>query len=259
MHRLLWLVALLFLCSFSDTSLIKRISDAQFRYEFYTTTKKVSPKPGRSYYWFKGGAIHNSEYGMAGELLTGDFAKFYHSNQLAEAGTFKNGLKTGLWKTWYENGILHTEAEWSSGTKDGAFALYDNTGKLLEKGAYDNDRKSGRWINYTTKDTLKYRNGEVVPVKVKPVKSTAKDSVSTHKPGLWKRWFDKKDDKGSKVKRNDVTSKVDARPGFWQRLFGKKKKGEKPINTNSTATPPKEVKAKTKSGGSSASKPKSKS
>ena len=125
MRRLLWLVAVLFLCSFSDTSLIKRISDAQFRYEFYTTTKKVSPKSGRSYHWFKGGTIHNSEYGTAGELLTDNFSKFYHSNQLAESGTFKNGLKVGLWKTWHENGTLHTEAEWSGGTKDGSFAQYD--------------------------------------------------------------------------------------------------------------------------------------
>lgn len=89
--------------SFTPPNLKKRITDTEFRYEFYTTKKEVSAKQDRLYYWFKGGAIHSSEYGVSGELLDGEFEKFYLNNQLAEKGEFKKGLKEGLWKTWHCN------------------------------------------------------------------------------------------------------------------------------------------------------------
>ncbi|RXR31872.1 hypothetical protein EQG68_09390 [Flavobacterium piscinae] len=89
--------------SFAIPNLKKRITDKEYRYEFYTTQKEVSAKQDRLYYWFKGGAIHSSEYGVSGELLDGEFEKFYLSNQLAEKGVFKKGLKDGLWKTWHWN------------------------------------------------------------------------------------------------------------------------------------------------------------
>jgi len=135
MRKFFLLLMVFTLFSFSDTSLKKRISDAQYRYEFYTTNKVVSAQQGRSYYWFKGGAIHNSEYGMAGELLHDSFLKFYHTNQLAEAGTYKNGLKEGYWKNWFDNGTLQSQTYWNKGQKDGKHMAYDKTGFLTEAGS----------------------------------------------------------------------------------------------------------------------------
>jgi antitoxin component YwqK of YwqJK toxin-antitoxin module len=131
-----WLIILLTfsLVSFSDPYTIKRISDANFRYEFYVTEKTVTPQKKKIYYWFKGGAIHNSESGMAGNLLDGEFLKMYHSNQLAEQGKFENGLKVGLWKTWHSNGVIETTQYWKDGYRSGDFYHYDSTGEMLEKG-----------------------------------------------------------------------------------------------------------------------------
>ena len=61
--------------SFNSYDLKKRITDKSFRYEFYTTNENVKVKTNRFYYWFKGGAIHASEYGVSGELLDGEFEK----------------------------------------------------------------------------------------------------------------------------------------------------------------------------------------
>ena len=41
------------LFSFKDPYLIKRISDKEFRYEFYTIKKEVNPVKNKTYYWFK--------------------------------------------------------------------------------------------------------------------------------------------------------------------------------------------------------------
>lgn len=187
------------LVSFSDPYAIKRISDANFRYEFYVTEKIVTPQKKRMYYWFKGGLIHNSESGIAGSLLDGQFIKLYHSNQLAEQGLFYNGLKTGLWKTWYSNGILETTQYWRNGRRKGAFFHYDNTGQLLEKGRYSADQKQGKWIDYTIKDTITYKNGLVYtkpvqapkPETAKEIK-TAQKETGKRKDNFFTRLFHKK-------------------------------------------------------------------
>src|SRR5690554_932871 len=149
-------------CSVSSTyKLKKRISDKNFRYEFYTTNKNKKASKKREYYWFKGGAIHNSEYGVAGELLDKEFQKFYHSNQLAESGKFKEGLKVGIWKTWYENGALKETFFWSKGKKTGKYFLYDKDGSLILKGRYSSGKKTGKLINYKSKDTIWYKRDSI--------------------------------------------------------------------------------------------------
>lgn len=149
----------LFLVSFSDPYAIKRISDANFRYEFYTTDKQIKIKDHKVYYWFKGGAIHSAESGIAGTLLDDKFVKMYHSNQLAEQGQFKEGLKVGIWKTWHSNGIIQTVLKWKKGLKYGDYSRYDENGTLAETGTYTKDLKNGKWINFEKKDTLVYKKG----------------------------------------------------------------------------------------------------
>lgn len=159
--RFLYLLLAVLLVSFSDPYTIKRISDLNFRYEFYTTEKKVEPKTNKIYYWFKGGIIHNTQAGIIGELLHDKFVKMYHSNQLAEQGEFKNGLKVGFWKTWHPNGTIQTTQYWKNGLKSGKYFRYDKNGTIAERGNFNRGLMSGKWIDYEKKDTLTYRRGIV--------------------------------------------------------------------------------------------------
>lgn len=161
------LILAVILVSFSDPYSIRRISDANFRYEFYTTEKKVTPKANKMYYWFKGGAIHNTQGGITGTLLHDKFIKMYHSNQLAEQGEFKNGLKKGIWKTWYPSGVVETSQDWSNGLKSGKYYHYDANGVLDVKGNYRGDKKQGKWIDFIKKDTIVYKDEVVVLKKSK--------------------------------------------------------------------------------------------
>lgn len=168
------------LMSFSDPYTIKRISDANFRYEFYTTEKKIKTNSNKIYYWFKGGLIHNSQSGMTGELLQDKFVKMYHSNQLAEQGTFQKGLKIGLWKTWFTNGNLQTTQKWRNGVQYGKFFRYDESGFVIENGNFKNGKKHGTWIDYIKKDTVTYKKGAVFikKVKISKVEETVKKEKS---------------------------------------------------------------------------------
>lgn len=216
MRKFFLLISVFAFFSFTATSLKKRISDRNFRYEFYTTDKSVNLKQDREYYWFKGGLIHNSEYGMAGELLHDEYLKLYHSNQLAEAGTYKYGLKEGYWKTWYETGALQSKTYWDEGQKDGSYYSYDPTGFLTEEGHYKNNRKHGRWINYISTDTMQYRKGQLVHKKVK-------DTT----PGFIKRLFIKKKERGEKADSSAATTDLQKgekeKNSAFRRLFSKKK------------------------------------
>lgn len=161
LYRFSYLLLAILLVSFSDPYAIKRISDLNFRYEFYTTEKKVNPKTNKIYFWFKGGLIHNSQAGISGELLHDKFIKMFHSNQLAEQGEFKNGLKVGLWRTWHPNGIIQTTQQWNYGLKSGKYFRYDENGMIAEKGNYNGGIMTGKWIDYEKKDTLTYKRGVV--------------------------------------------------------------------------------------------------
>lgn len=251
-YKLLWVAACLsvfLLFSFEEPKLKKRITDKEFKYEFYVTDKKPDIKSGRLYFWFKGGAIHSSEVGASGELLDDAFNKFYLSNQLAEQGTFSRGLKNGNWKTWYSNGTLETFQYWHEGRRNGNYKRYSDTGALIEKGRYRANKKQGQWIDFRTNDTMNYDRGNII-LKVKEEKPLPKTEDGVKKPGFFKRLFSKKDKSKSEsdtesnlkqdnqkkntknIKKADKpktfnTANPNAaqkKPGFFQRLFAKKEK-----------------------------------
>lgn len=219
------------LLSFSDPSLKKRITDTEFRYEFYTTNKKPTVRPNRFYYWFKGGAIHASEYGISGYLLDGAFEKFYLNNQIAEQGDFKKGLKVGLWKTWHPNGNLHSSVRWIKGIKSGVLYLYDEKGTLLEKGRYFNNKKQGSWYDFKRNEIISYSKGVEIlkePIKSKAQKAKEKEQKKiendkikndSNNKSLVQRKNNKKQEQSKKMKAEKVS-----KDNFLIRLFSKKNK-----------------------------------
>ncbi|AWM15199.1 hypothetical protein DI487_15925 [Flavobacterium sediminis] len=228
----------IFLFSFTDPYTIKRISDQYFRYEFYTTDKEVNIKHNRDYYWFKGGLIHKAEGGTSGQLLDGEFKKYYHSNQLAEQGFFKRGLKIGLWKTWFEDGTTESTQEYNSGQRDGQYYSYSSTGKMLEKGYYVSGKKHGSWINYITQDTVQYKKGEIFipkPKLTKEEKAAAKEQKKKERElkkqeketkNASKTKITPKETKKAKSKKETKKEDTSEKQSFFKRIFSKKDKKE---------------------------------
>lgn len=201
LFRNIYIILIVGLVSFQDPYSIKRTSDKNFRYEFYTSSKKISTDKDKTYFWFKGGVIHEAESGFAGEVLNGSFKKFFHSNQLAEQGVYKNGLKIGLWKNWFENGKIETTQIWKSGQKNGTFIKHNNLGEIIEKGNFKKNLKHGLWIDLVKKDSTIYKNGLVFlkkkkltkeeKGKVKSDKKTQKNNLKEQKSQKKTSWFSK--------------------------------------------------------------------
>ena len=245
MKKLALVVVLSFvLLAATDPYSIKRISDKNFRYEFYTINKSISIKHNREYFWFKGGLIHKAEGGISGQLLHGEFKKFYHSNQLAEEGNFKYGLKVGLWKNWFENGTIKSTQYWNSGLQTGLYYVYDASGNTIEKGNYKKGKKHGNWINFVSKDTVMYKNGLVFipkPKLSKEEKQSLKEKTKAEKEAkaiakekereakkIAKEQEKKQKEASKGQKSKSGTKKEQPKPqtgkkdNFFKRLFSKK-------------------------------------
>lgn len=235
------IIALLFIfyifSAFSDPYTIKRISDANFRYEFYTTEKSNNMKDNRNYFWFKGGAIHSTQGGSSGQLLNGLYKKYYHSNQLSESGKFKKGLKVKLWKTWHKNGNIETIQKWKDGLQTGTFYRYDENNTLVEKGNYRFGKKNGKWIDFKEQDTIIYKSGKVFIPKPKLTEEEKKDLKEKKKKQeeLKKATKQEKQKKLNSTEKNkkevknkkDKKSDVEKKDNFFKRLFSKKTKNDK--------------------------------
>lgn len=165
-------IILLFLCiiciSFTSDLQKKVIREKGFDIECYVSLKKQTKlRENKLYYWFKAGKIHNSMSNSGGFVLHDQYSKYFKSNQLAEQGKFDYGLKTGTWRTWYENGKIKHIENWRKGYKEGVFKVYDSLGEITLEGVYKNNLKYGQWLDYVKKDTIYYKKDSIFSEKPK--------------------------------------------------------------------------------------------
>ncbi len=160
----------LFLQSFANQK--RQIVTDEFTLEFFINTefKEKKTKTTKTYTWYKSGEIYKTEGAIGGIVLDGSFIKRYTDNQLAQKGIYKNGLKHGIWKTWYPNGKLQTSTAWKNGVKKGGYKAYSELGKPQVLGEYRNDKKQGKWIYLQEKDTTFFKKGKRNDEKIERLK-----------------------------------------------------------------------------------------
>lgn len=210
----LFLLVLLSSLFYKDDTQRKIINTPNYNYEFYVLVinEGASIDSNKMIYWYRSREIHNSFGAAGGNLLHGQYQKFYKSSQLAEKGEFEFGLKDGEWNTWYESGLKKEVIDYKEGLRHGHYTSFDSNGKLLDKGLYRNGKKKGKWIENAS-DTLRYRNGVI---------KASRDTTSTINKKI-KRFFQKKekdslmpsDKLKLKIKNNDACKK-----SFWQKFLG---------------------------------------
>lgn len=87
-------------------------------YRFHYLNEDINQanlKTDKVYYWYQSQKINSTQGGAGGKLLTGEMYVSYPSKQLKEFGTFKRGLKNGVWKYWSEGGLLLKTECWNRG------------------------------------------------------------------------------------------------------------------------------------------------
>lgn len=154
--------------------------------------KETAVKLERTYYWFAGGKIQQTQGSYQQRLLDGDYLKSFELNkQIAEKGTFKKGLKSGKWNAWALDGQLKANTKYCKGFKQGYEVIYTENGMPSKKTHYNKGLKNGKEFSYE-KDKWqpigKYKNNQ---------------SIELKEP-IYKRWwnaiFNKNDKKASSPK-----------------------------------------------------------
>ncbi len=89
----------------------------------------------------------------------GESIQHYSSGAIKMRGMMKDGHRSGIWKSWYENGTPWSETTFLEGRKTGKTITWYENGKKRYEGFYTNDIESGKWVYWneegkiaTTKD-----------------------------------------------------------------------------------------------------------
>lgn len=91
-----------------------------------------SPDFDVDYYWYNNGKVLITQGSGAGKLLHGEYqVQDALTGKLITKGYLKNGLKTGIWISWYENERLRETSEWKKGLRNGTTKIFDIKGNLV--------------------------------------------------------------------------------------------------------------------------------
>jgi hypothetical protein len=177
--------------------------------------KKLPADEELTYHWYSSNKIMSTKGGFDGKLLHGYYKSFYLNSNLRESGNFKYGLKKGEWRYWFEDGKLKEVITWKNGKKHGGYRIYDSSGSLIGKGNFKHDQLDGKFRTYSKgrlTETVKYKDGAVVPVKHKTKKAkvaefeeTGKEPAATKKE---KRTFKERWNKLFRKKNKEVQKKT---------------------------------------------------
>ena len=98
---------------------------------FTTTRQKPSPRPDRMYYWQAQDHVLRTLGAYNGYLLDGRYQLTDRADRLLGSGTFRQGLKTGLWRKWRADGSLLSASHWRRGRQRGPAINYDSNSQPL--------------------------------------------------------------------------------------------------------------------------------
>lgn len=103
--------------------------------QFEGTVERIDPDKivGKAIFYHPNGKVQSEgEYDNNG-LHSGYWKHYYEQGGLEREGTMSEDKEVGLWKTYHPNGQLQSKGQLSQyGTKIGTWESYDDSGKLIE-------------------------------------------------------------------------------------------------------------------------------
>ena len=79
------------------------------------------------------------------ELYSGDVFKNYLGGKTEFEGSYKDGIKDGLYTGWYESGQKEFEGTYKNGEKDGKWTKWYEDGRKEHEKTYKDGDKTGVW------------------------------------------------------------------------------------------------------------------
>ncbi len=115
--------------------------------EFTSSGKYLNRKKTGVWEYRKGERLLTREE-YSGDKLDGTSFKYYATGGIAESKTWKEGVLSGAWKVFYDNGQLKFETSFVAGKLHGPLRAYRYGGQKSVEGVYRNNVKEGVWRYY---------------------------------------------------------------------------------------------------------------
>jgi len=93
------------------------------------------------------------------------YLEYFSNKRISIEGQLDNGLKTGIWTYFHDNGTLKARGLFIDDKRQGKWQWFNEDGVLTTKAMLKDDRFHGVCINYhengTIQDILLYDKGEI--------------------------------------------------------------------------------------------------
>ncbi|GHT14494.1 hypothetical protein AGMMS4956_12400 [Bacteroidia bacterium] len=114
--------------------------------------------------YFDKGLLTLQETYNDNEQLNGEQLHYYpQSEQLYERRRFANGVPTGLYEQWDEQGRMQFEMMYKDGIQEGGVRYYYPNNQIRIEGQYQNNLRAGKWTFYDIHGkilrSVEYTNG----------------------------------------------------------------------------------------------------
>ncbi len=76
---------------------------------------------------------------------------------LLSEGWMVNGVKTGYWYSYHENGRIASKGHYSNDEYDKYWYFYSSEEKLLKEGHYEGGQKNKWWVFYNSDGTIAHK------------------------------------------------------------------------------------------------------
>jgi hypothetical protein len=97
---------------------------------------------------FKDTANFIIEFNVVNGVKNGIFKTYFLNGQLEKEGYIKNNKNFGEWRYYYENGQLETVGNFDENIPEGQWRSFYNTGIIKILGTYKNGKQHGAWEYY---------------------------------------------------------------------------------------------------------------
>ena len=134
--------------------------------------------------------------GIADKVFMGPELEFFEDGNRKVLGTWENGVKTGVWTTWYDNGTKKSIEHYQGDVKHGAFRGWYDNGQQRFEGEIAFGLETGLWTHWHPNGQKK-GTGEFSEGKPNGPWTTWHDNGQKHtegnfssgeKIGLWTSW-----------------------------------------------------------------------
>ena len=128
----------------------------------------LGKKWGKWQYYSRNGMLI-LEINYKNNKRNGEFVRYNSiTSKMLEKGAYINDLKNGSFTKWYSNGAKRVEGSYRKGMKTGIWSYFfkNSSGIVRLTGNFKEGKKHGKWIFYDKNETIrsiiKYENGDIV-------------------------------------------------------------------------------------------------